>query len=97
MKDMKQPQMFSYVSVGFLHQHYFMRRPNNTLNAELNPVCHFLALLEAHHILHVIRIGVKQGTAINLKCSNARELILYRRCTINHEMSVVYVVISTSS
>jgi len=23
------------------------------LNAELNPICHLLALLEAHHIFHV--------------------------------------------
>jgi len=25
----------------------------NTLDAELNPICHLLALLGAHHILHV--------------------------------------------
>jgi hypothetical protein len=31
----------------------------NTLNAELNPICHLLALLGAHHILHVSRIRVK--------------------------------------
>jgi len=31
----------------------------NSLNAELNPICHLLALLEAHHILHVSRIRVK--------------------------------------
>jgi hypothetical protein len=31
----------------------------NPLNAELNPVCHLLALLGAHHILHVSRIRVK--------------------------------------
>jgi len=30
----------------------------NPLNAELNPICHFLALLGAHHILHVSRIRV---------------------------------------
>jgi hypothetical protein len=30
----------------------------NPLNAELNPTCHFLALLGAHHILHVSRIRV---------------------------------------
>jgi hypothetical protein len=29
------------------------------LNAELNPICHLLALLGAHHIFHVSRIGVK--------------------------------------
>jgi len=31
----------------------------NTLNAELNPICHLPALLGAHHILHVSRIRVK--------------------------------------
>ena len=25
----------------------------NSLNAELNPICHLLALLGAHHIFHV--------------------------------------------
>jgi len=30
----------------------------NPLNTELNPICHLLALLEAHHILHVSRIKV---------------------------------------
>jgi len=33
----------------------------NPLNAELNPTCHLLALLGAHHILHVSRIRVKGG------------------------------------
>jgi len=28
----------------------------NPLNAELNPICHLLALLGAHHILHVSRL-----------------------------------------
>jgi len=32
----------------------------NPLNAELNLIYHLLALLGAHHILHVSRIGVKQ-------------------------------------
>jgi len=31
----------------------------NPLNAKLNPICHLLALLEDHHILHVSRIRVK--------------------------------------
>ena len=30
----------------------------NPLNAELNPICHLLALLGAHHILHVSRMRV---------------------------------------
>jgi hypothetical protein len=32
----------------------------NPLNAELNPICHLLALLGAHHILHVSRIRVNE-------------------------------------
>jgi len=31
----------------------------NPLNAELNPICHLLALLGAHHILHVSGVRVK--------------------------------------
>ena len=34
----------------------------NTLNAELNPICYLLALLGAHHFLHVSRIRVKSLT-----------------------------------
>jgi len=30
----------------------------NPLNTELNPICHLLALLEAHHIIHLSRIRV---------------------------------------
>jgi hypothetical protein len=37
----------------------------NPLNAELNPICHLLALLGAHHILHVGGLRVK---GIILKC-----------------------------
>jgi hypothetical protein len=33
----------------------------NPLNAELNPICHMLALLEAHPILHVSTVKVKRG------------------------------------
>jgi len=33
----------------------------NPLKAKLNPICHLLALLGAHHILHVSRIRVKRG------------------------------------
>jgi len=30
----------------------------NPLNAKLNPICHLLALLGAHHILHISRVRV---------------------------------------
>ena len=33
--------------------------PVNPLNPELNLICYFLALLGAHHFLHVSRIRVK--------------------------------------
>jgi hypothetical protein len=32
----------------------------NPLNAELNFICHLLALLGAHHIFHVSRLSVKK-------------------------------------
>jgi hypothetical protein len=34
----------------------------NPLNAELNSICYLLALLRAHHFLHVSRIRVKSLT-----------------------------------
>jgi hypothetical protein len=34
----------------------------NPINADLNPICHLLALLGAHHILHVSRIRVNTAT-----------------------------------
>jgi hypothetical protein len=40
-------------SIRFAH-----REDINPLNAELNPICHMLALLGAHHILHVSRVRV---------------------------------------
>jgi hypothetical protein len=36
----------------------------NPLNAELNPICHLLALLGANHILHISKIRVKLIVAI---------------------------------
>ena len=38
---------------------YIGRTVLNPLNADINPICHLLALLGAHHILHVSRIRVK--------------------------------------
>jgi hypothetical protein len=40
-----------------------VHRPDlNPSNAKLNPICHLLALLGAHHILHISRIRVKNCT-----------------------------------
>ena len=38
---------------------YSIKRSLNPLNAELNPTCHLLALLGAHHIFHVGGLRVK--------------------------------------
>jgi hypothetical protein len=38
----------------------------NPLNAKLNPICHLLALLGAHHILHVSRIRVNSNTGMEM-------------------------------
>ena len=37
----------------------------NPLNAKLNPICHLLALLGAHHILHISRIRVNVDHAVS--------------------------------
>jgi len=37
----------------------FKKYTFSPLNAELNPICHLLALLVAHPILHVSRIRVE--------------------------------------
>jgi len=47
----------------------------NPLHAELNPICHLLALLGAHHILHVSRIRVKLITVQNC---NYRSIVVTR-------------------
>jgi len=36
----------------------------NPLNVELNPICHLLALLGAHHIFHVSGLSVKSCSFI---------------------------------
>ena len=54
----------------------------NPLNAELNPICHLLALLGPHHILHVSRIRVK--------CYNGQlsESSIFQ-CHIHKETSII--------
>jgi len=49
-----------------------LKNPFNPLNAELNPICHLLALLGVNHFLHVSRIRVKSLTI--------RLLISYTGC-----------------
>jgi hypothetical protein len=42
-----------------LQYHILIEQYLNPLNAELNPICHLLALLGAHLFFHVSRIRVK--------------------------------------
>jgi len=62
-----------------------MRFEFNPLNAKLNPICHLLALLGAHHILHVSRIRVKVCNSVHhhtiqinqpTRCNNFSSLLL---------------------
>ena len=48
-----------FISHTHSEQHYVLFIWINPFIAELNPICHLLALVEAHHILHVSRIRVK--------------------------------------
>jgi hypothetical protein len=56
---------FSVVGIGWL---FPILKQCNALykNAELNPICHLLALLGAHHILHVSRLRVKLNFMVYL-------------------------------
>ena len=39
----------------------------NLLKPELNPICHVLALLGAHHILHFSRVSVNYACFLDLQ------------------------------
>jgi hypothetical protein len=63
----------------------------NPLNAELNPICHLLALLGAHLILHVSRIRVNcRGLEVQRNadfilcgvCSSLHNFLADRRANI---------------
>jgi len=45
----------------------------NPLNAELNPICHLLAILGTHHIFHFSRVRVKHGRETQV-CEAVRRL-----------------------
>jgi len=53
----------------------------NTLNAELNPIFNLLALLGAHHILHVGRIRVKGNIEGKIVGTGRRRR---RNCLLKH-------------
>ena len=49
----------------------------NPLNPELNPICHLLALLGAHHILHISRIRVKPASPNVRLCDLVDTCLVY--------------------
>ena len=56
--------LFSFVPISVINLlqptgHVMHHQQFNPLNPELNPICYLLALLGAHHFLHVSRIRVK--------------------------------------
>ena len=62
--------IFTYIYTCVKRTSYF-----NPLSKELNPICHLLALLEAHHILHVSRIRV---TSEYSNCiTSSKDFVIY--------------------
>ena len=57
--SIRNTQVFNFNEVTDINTVYSRFNP---LNAELNPICYLLALLGAHHYLHVSRIRVKSLT-----------------------------------
>jgi hypothetical protein len=70
------PFVYSFYYAGFGHSIYVSKPTQslgfnviyyvpvfNHLKAELNPICHLLALLGSYHILHVSRVRVKTGNS----------------------------------
>jgi hypothetical protein len=49
----------------------------NTLKAKLNPICHLLALLRAHPILHVKSLRVNTGEESALRTYMGSDLSVY--------------------
>jgi len=73
---------------------------NRPLKAELNPIGHFLALLEAHYILHISRIRVNvlinsylnftiQGTSFTKHLPHNAKLLQKKLKSINRSQEVM--------
>jgi hypothetical protein len=66
------------VTIYMLYEFTFI----DPLNAELNPICHLLALLGTHHILHVSRIRVNSTRPRGLRSGSATTRLLRMRVRI---------------
>jgi hypothetical protein len=56
--------------MGLLTGHCHLK--GHSSNAELNRICHLLALLGAHHILHVSRIRVRMALVHSPRCERRK-------------------------
>ena len=56
----------------------------NPLNPELNPICYLLALIGAHHFLHVSRLRVKSLTFRRLMSYIYTYIYIYIYIYIEH-------------
>ena len=69
----------------YVYSHLF-----NPLNTKLNPICHMLALLGVHHILHVsrLRVNIFVGSLMSAAC------ILLRNCKVITNNEIICVLCS---
>jgi len=68
---------------------HIRRNSFNPLSAKLNPICHLLALLGAHHILHVSRVRV--NTCFQFFLSFVA-ILRGRISAIGHEVQMQYTI-----
>jgi len=62
----------------------------NPLKTQLNPICHLLALLGAHHILHVSRIRVnKHWNALEQELIRERRIRCSARWLVNRRITYI--------
>jgi len=54
----------------------------NPLNAELNPICHLLALLGTHHILHVSMVRVNLDKGVKTRHVTYRLVPFFEVCVL---------------
>jgi hypothetical protein len=65
----------------------------NPLNTELNPICHLLALLGAHPILHVSRVMVNSEIPLKWECLHSTLLYSANKNSKNNEAEEVVLTI----
>jgi len=84
----------SYACCYKIFTHFLSGYPINPFNAKLNLICHLLALLGAHHILHVSRVRVNvDGSVAFMSVSRSLLFIFTTGLTENTQGLKVYQVV----